>query len=584
MLDDTLKKSMPFSLQKHHVAWIVLSLVPAFFLLLIASKGSASIPLIEERAVVSKELDRVDMRAIPSCEQVKGLCDAGRRLLMPRAEASTLKRLRDRGCKVRHELKDLTSLSCPDSVDLGTARSERAFRITDLFSATHIGANAVWAEGVEGEGVRVAVLDTGIETNHPELEGKVVAQADFTGTGLQDAFGHGTHVSAIISGAGIKDLDTNRVIGTSPKVSLLVGKVCRDDGWCLEGDILAGIEWAVQQKARVLNLSLGGGSFDTHCDGDALANEVNRAVDQGVVVVAAAGNSGGGIASPACASRAIAVGAVDSLNNVPAWSSRGEALDVVAPGVSILSAYSCEAGGSCPGPWYAKLSGTSMAAPHVAATVALLLQERADLQPQAIYDLLTKTSADFGSFGFDTVYGHGRIDALAAYTRLSSMDPIESEEDAAKECLDIDGDGVDSCRDCDDFDKNRSVIIPEICENNDEGCRERVARFCQINLPKEEQSMCGNGICEGTENTRSCAVDCATIIPPRATEQSNGRAGGASRAPDAATGGAPNAAGNSTSSGGGAPSSGSAPAAAAGGGNAGGAASAGRSGGARGGR
>lgn len=518
---------MSFSPKKHHIAWLVLPLLPAFVILIAAAVGSASTPPKAQLSIVHKEVDRMNARSIPSCDQIEGLCNAEeRRLLMPRADALTIKRLRQQGCKIKHEMRSLTSLSCPDSVNLESARSERAFRITDLFSATHIRANSVWSEGVEGEGVRVAVLDTGVETSHPELEGKVIAQADFTGTGLQDAFGHGTHVSAIISGSGIKDLETNRVIGVSPNVSLLVGKVCRDDGWCLEGDILAGIEWAVQQKARVLNLSLGGGSFETHCDGDMLANAVNWAVEQGVVVVAAAGNTGAGVASPACASRAMAVGALDLLNTVPTWSSRGEALDFMAPGVDVLSAYSCEAVGSCPGPWYAKLSGTSMAAPHVAATVALVLQQHPALQPGAVYDLLAKTSVDIGSAGFDFLYGHGQVDALAAYALSNLTDPVQ--EDPTGGCIDVDGDGIDSCRDCNDLDKTVFPNAPEMCNKKDDNCNKLIDEFCRVGTPIDEKSTCGNGICDATENKSSCSIDCTTIIPPRAVEQSNGQAGGTS--------------------------------------------------------
>lgn len=250
---------------------------------------------------------------------------------------------------------------------------------------------------------------------------------------------------------------------------------------------------------------------------------MNWAVEQGVVAVVAAGNSGTGVSSPACASRAIAVGALDASDTVPSWSSRGEALDVTAPGVDILSAYSCAAAGACPGTWYAKMSGTSMAAPHVAGTAALLLQGHPGFRPHEIYDVLMKTSLDLGTAGRDQLYGHGRVDALAAYAMANLLDPAQPDTGA---CLDVDGDGVGSCNDCQDLDASIYPGAPEMCNQKDDNCNAQVDEFCRAETPTKPKASCGNGVCEAPETIGSCAIDCTTIVPPRAAEMSDGRAGG----------------------------------------------------------
>ncbi len=222
---------------------------------------------------------------IPNCEEA-GVCRAERRLMLPTKNTLAIERLRGRGCRVTHALREGTAIACPRGLAVSGARPERAFRAQDLFSAGQIGATAAWGEGLQGTGVRVAILDTGVDGAHPELLGRVILAQNFTEGGSSDVFGHGTHVAGIVAGQGVADFDGNRVAGVSFAADLLIGKVCSDDGWCLESDIAAGLEWAVGHGARVVNLSLGGGTFGDHCDNDPLAREVNWAADQGVSVVA----------------------------------------------------------------------------------------------------------------------------------------------------------------------------------------------------------------------------------------------------------------------------------------------------------
>jgi subtilisin family serine protease len=219
-----------------------------------------------------------------------------------------------------------------------------------------------------------------------------------------DDYGHGTHVSGIITADGI---DTNAK-GVAPDAKIWMAKVCDASGSCYVSDIAAAIEYVVENKiAKVMNISLGGGGTNkSDCDSNYLAQKVNWAVDNGVTVVAAAGNTAGIVSSPACASKAIAVGAVDKNDKRARWSGTGLALDIMAPGVSIYS--------TLPNNSYASYSGTSMATPHVAATVALLLEKNSNLTDSQIKDALYKTAKDLGKTGWDKYYGWGRVDALGA--------------------------------------------------------------------------------------------------------------------------------------------------------------------------
>ncbi len=383
--------------------------------------GTFTRPWTEEAQLASTQ----SRKHIPTCSEV-GLCKKGERhlLLSTRKNWSStvVKDAYRKGCKTKGSSRSHIRFLCPLSVTLPFAHEERVFRLHDLVSNTQIGATDVQRAGVTGKGVVVAVLDTGVDAGHPELRRRIIAQANFTTDTPEDVVGHGTHVAGIIAGQGTQERENaNRALGASPDAQLIVGKVCNNQGWCLEGDLQAGIEWAMRQRARVINLSLGGGSFVGHCDDDPLAEEANWAAANGVIVVAAAGNSGEGgegIATPACGSSVIAVGAVDAADARPSWSSFGAPLDVVAPGVGILSPIPCAVAGTCPDAGYAQWSGTSMAAPHVAGVAALLLEQEPSLTPLRMSQLLAATAKDVGAAGTDALYGAGRIDVAAAFQRL----------------------------------------------------------------------------------------------------------------------------------------------------------------------
>ncbi|HTV18931.1 MAG TPA: S8 family serine peptidase, partial [Polyangiaceae bacterium] len=238
-------------------------------------------------------------------------------------------------------------------------------------SVPQIGAPAAWALGYEGDGVTVAVLDTGVDDTHPDLIDTVVVSENFTEVPNVDTVGHGTHVASIIAGSGEASGGLYR--GVAPGVQLLSGKVCEDFG-CLESSMIAGMQWAAAEEgARVVNLSIGG--VDTP-GMDPLEETVDTLTAQyGTLFVISAGNDYPfyPVGTPGSAAAALTVAAVERDDSVAYFSSRGMTVDgalkpdIAAPGVDIVAARAAGTElGELVGDDYVKLSGTSMAAPHVA--------------------------------------------------------------------------------------------------------------------------------------------------------------------------------------------------------------------------
>jgi subtilisin family serine protease len=221
-----------------------------------------------------------------------------------------------------------------------------------------LGIPSVW-QVTQGEGVKVAVLDTGIDVDHPDLADAIVDSKDFTGEGVEDTDGHGTHVAGIIA-ARLNDVG---FVGVAPKAGLLVGKVLGKGGQGSFEWIAQGIEWAIAKGAHVISMSLGG-STSTH----QLFVAVHEALVKGLFVVCAAGNEGSlfqnSIGFPGRYGGVITAASHDENGNPSGFSSRGGEVDFMAPGSNIWSTY--KDGG------YATLSGTSMATPFVAGLAALI--------------------------------------------------------------------------------------------------------------------------------------------------------------------------------------------------------------------
>ncbi|GAB1510448.1 S8 family peptidase [Actinophytocola sp. KF-1] len=284
-------------------------------------------------------------------------------------------------------------------------------------SVPQIHAPQAWAAGYTGAGVPVAVLDTGIDDTHPDLRGRITATKNFTSDrSVRDTDGHGTHVASTIAGTGAAS--GGKYKGVAPGATLLVGKVCGGYG-CPESAILAGMEWAAANGAKVVNLSLGGP--DTAGD-DPLELAVARlSAEHGTLFVVAAGNDGGygaeTVSSPASADAALAVGAVDDQDALAGFSGRGPRVrdaalkpEITAPGVEITAARSRFSSRGGRHDRYVALSGTSMATPHVAGSAALLAHRHPDwtgAQLKAALIASAEPSADAGVYE----QGAGRVDA-----------------------------------------------------------------------------------------------------------------------------------------------------------------------------
>ena len=314
-----------------------------------------------------------------------------------------------------------------------------------------IGAEAAWLRAT-GAGVVVAVVDSGVSVAttqgsdgfcHP-LAGEYDAVADLEGPGAAaDHLGHGTFVAGVVAqctGNGIGG------VGLAPDAEILAIRACTDDSECASSDVATAIDWATTHGARVINLSLGMpcGATDWPECSTAIENDaIDRAVAAGVIVVAIAGNGHEDhLGFPANHPQVIGVGGVEARLLKTSYSSWGTALSVMAPagepGVdSDADGFAdeilqetlrrvCNPGGIA-GFGYCRWSGTSFAAPHVAAAAALLLEEHPGASRSQVRRALEQSALDRGAPGFDPLYGHGVVQAEAALGRLDEIVASEGE-------------------------------------------------------------------------------------------------------------------------------------------------------------
>jgi len=282
--------------------------------------------------------------------------------------------------------------------------------LDNSWGVKRIGAGTVHATQNKGTGIRVAILDTGIDYDHSDLEGNYKGGYDYVNDDAypMDDNGHGTHCAGIVAA---KD-NGEGVVGVAPEADLYAVKVLNSGGSGYESDVIAGIQWSVSQGIDVISMSFGGSGHSQSLQ-DACDEAYYRS---DIVIVAAAGNNGNppgkgdNVDYPARYDSVIAVAATDSNDNRARWSSTGPAVELAAPGVSI---YSTVPGG------YGTKSGTSMACPHVAGTAALAIGEG------NVRQCLQNTAEDLGDLGFDTKYGYGLVDAEAATGSAVTLESIE---------------------------------------------------------------------------------------------------------------------------------------------------------------
>ncbi|QCX78782.1 Subtilisin BPN' precursor [Streptomyces sp. YIM 121038] len=298
-------------------------------------------------------------------------------------------------------------------------------------SVKQIGAPKAWQAGYDGKGVKIAVLDTGVDATHPDLKEQVVGAKNFTPSpDAKDRVGHGTHVASIAAGTGTKN---SAYKGVAPGAKVLNGKVLGDEGSGDDSGIIAGIEWAAAEGADVVNLSLGGGDTPGVDPLEAAVNKVSE--DKGILFAIAAGNDGApaSVGSPGSADAALTVGAVDDKDKLADFSSQGPRVgdgaikpDVTAPGVDITAAAAPgsqiekEVGQKPEG--YLTISGTSMATPHAAGAAALLKQQHPTWKYTELKGALTASTKPGKYTPFQQ--GSGRIAVDNAIKQSVIADPV----------------------------------------------------------------------------------------------------------------------------------------------------------------
>ena len=271
----------------------------------------------------------------------------------------------------------------------------------DQWALGKINAEGAWKVTTGDSKTVLAIVDTGVDYNHPDLKGRVVTGYDFANddTDAMDDQGHGTHCAGIAAASAGNGVG---IAGMAPGVTIMPVKVLSASGSGSTSDVVNGIIWAVDHGATVVSLSLGGAG-----NAEMKQQAIDYAVSKDVLCVVAMGNNGREYkVYPGANKGAMAVGATDVADKRASFSNYGDWISVGAPGHNILS--------TIPGGGYKAYSGTSMATPYVAGLASLVRSKHPDWTYQQVRAHIEKTADDIGEAGFDKQFGHGRINAAAA--------------------------------------------------------------------------------------------------------------------------------------------------------------------------
>lgn len=290
-----------------------------------------------------------------------------------------------------------------------------------MWSLPKINAPAAWDITEGSPLVTVAVIDSGIDQNHPDLQANIAEVKNFTGCGTGDQAGHGTHVAGTVAAVGNNGAG---VTGVAPKVKIMALKVgCSGQDITLAA-VASALDYARNKKVQVINMSLGGSAVS-----QTMANLIANAVADNITVVVAAGNDGAQNANqlyPANDPNVITVSATGPRDELAHYSSYGSVVDVAAPGGNPAGGSSTcvSSGADCivstyPNSRYVAMTGTSMASPHVAGLVALLYSKDPAITSAKVRQILQTTSLDLGTSGKDVKFGYGRVDAKKALDAVS---------------------------------------------------------------------------------------------------------------------------------------------------------------------
>ena len=375
--------------------------------------------------------------------------------------------------------------------------------------------------------VIVAIVDSGIDETHPDLNDKIVAGYDFVGkdNNPHDGYGHGTHV------AGTAAAETNNNTGVagvafSDNVKIMPIRVLNNDGWGYTSNVVKGIKYAVDNGAKVINLSLGGGQSKT------LERAIKYAWDKGAVLAAAAGNDGNAAKYyPASYSKVISVAATDYNDSAADFSNYNDEVDISAPGVNVFSTFPAyefvletKYGRSRN---YDVASGTSMAVPHIAGLAGLLFAQDSNRDNADVRNIIETTANDLGTEGRDNHFGYGRINVYTAlsYGSCASDDDCSSGEiccsgkciapvctESGGECNDGENCTADTCV--------NPGTCQAYCQNVWSSCNLSVSDGCcgpecdctnDIDCQTDPCDNCFKGVCDGKCNPRkenSTCPDC----------------------------------------------------------------------------